>query len=137
MRPANGIEMFGWLTRKQRWRAASLLVALYALCLATPTAVVALGLNAIPAHCLTDDHDAGVVHSHHGSAHHHSGGTADHGDHEGKCCGLFGITAIAPEAATFSMPPAPATQQQALIAASLSGRGSERIDRPPRSHLSL
>ncbi len=85
--------VFGSLTRKRRWRAAALLAVLYALCLATPTAVMAASLAvspaAIPALCLTDDHhEAGIRHVHDdGAAHHHSGGKADDGDHASKCCG--------------------------------------------------
>lgn len=126
--------MFGWLTRKRRWRVASLLVALYALCLVTPTAVMAAGKGAIPAHCLTDDHHAaGAIHAHQdGSSHHHSGSKEDDGDHDGKCCGLFSVSAIAPELGIIVTPRGPAAQQPSLTVDDLTGRGSDRIDRPPR-----
>ncbi|HZQ14129.1 MAG TPA: hypothetical protein VFB31_15090 [Pseudolabrys sp.] len=131
--------MLSWLSRKWRWRAASLLVALYAFCLATPTAVLAFSPGAIPAHCLTDDHqDVGVMHVHEdGSAHHHSGGKSDDGDYASKCCGLFSVSAIAPDLAILPALYRPASRQPALAADSRTGRGSERIDRPPRSPQSL
>lgn len=133
------VRMLGWLTRKRRWRVASLLVALYALCLVTPTAVMAVGQGAIPAHCLTDDHHiAGAVHMHQdGSTHHHSGSKQDDGDHAGKCCGLFSVSAIAPDLDIVVAPREPAPQQPSLTANDLTGRGSDRIDRPPRSRPSL
>ena len=131
--------MLRWVTSKRHWRATALLAVLYALCLATPTAVMAIGQGAIPVHCLTDDHQgAGVMHVHQdGSAHHHSGGKGDDGDHASKCCGLFSVSAIAPDVAILLVPHQPATRRPALAADSRSGRGSDRIDRPPRSPLSL
>lgn len=125
----------GWLTKRRRWRAAALLAVLYALCLATPTAVMAFSPAAIPAHCLTDDHqDAGVMHVHQdGSAHHHSDGKNDDGDHASKCCGLFSVSAIAPDIAILPAPHRFASRQPVLVADSRTGRGSDRIDRPPRS----
>ena len=131
--------MMSWLTSKWRWRAATLLVVLYAFCLATPTAVMAFGQGGIPAHCLTDDNqDAGPVHVHQdGSAHHHSDGKGDDGDHANKCCGLFSVSAIAPDLAILPAPNRPASRQPVLAADSRTGRGSDRIDRPPRSPQSL
>jgi hypothetical protein len=131
--------MFVRLSSKRRLRLASLLVALYALCLVTPTAVMALSPAAIPAHCLTDDHqDAVTMHVHHdGSAHHHSDGKDDDGDHANKCCGLFSVSAIAPDHAILPAPNRPASRQPVLAADSRTGRGSDRIDRPPRSPQSL
>jgi hypothetical protein len=127
------------LTGKWRWRAAIAFVALYALCLATPTAVLALSSQAVPAHCLSDDeYGIGAMHVHQdGSSHHHSNtGSADH-DQSGKCCGLFGSIAIAPMVDLVVAQYAPVTPPAASPAKSLSGRGSDRIDRPPRSNLSL
>lgn len=130
--------MFSRLTRKQRWRVASLLVALYTLCLAAPTTVLALGQGPFPAHCLTGDHDSLVAHVHDaGTIDHRSGGKADDGHHEGKCCGLFGVTAIASEVGAIVTPLTPASRQSSIAVANLTGRNSDRIDRPPRSPLSL
>src|SRR5581483_3898343 len=111
------------LAIKWRWRAASLLVVLYALCLATPTAVMAFGQGGIPAHCLTDaDQNAGLVHVHQdGSPHHHSGGKDNDGDHASKCCGLFSVSAITPDVAILPALHLPAMRQPALAADSWSG----------------
>jgi hypothetical protein len=131
--------MFGRSSGRWRWRVAGVLVALYALCLVTPTAVMALGQGTIPAHCLTDDHlTAEAVHVHHdGTNHHHSGGKTGEGDHDNKCCGLFSVSAIAPDATIIAAPRALAAPQPSAVVDDLTGRASDRIDRPPRSRLSL
>jgi hypothetical protein len=132
--------MFGWLTGRWRWRTASLLVALYAFCLAAPTVVLAFSDASVPAHCLTDEnHLLGSSHVHDdGTSHQHSGGSggADH-DQPVKCCGLFGVTGIAPSIGFVAGRLPPASHLAPLFAQSLSGRGADRIDRPPRSLLSL
>ena len=129
--------MLARLTRKWRWRAASLLVVAYALCLAAPTAVLALSGAPAAAHCLTDDHH-GLAASHvheHGAPHHHDGNGGD--DPPGKCCGLFCLNALSPDTLFIVSPPA---HWAAVIVArpqAMSGRGTDRIDRPPRSLPSL
>jgi hypothetical protein len=127
------------LTRKWRWRAAIVFVALYALCLATPAIVLAFGTTDLPTHCLTDDeHGIGTIHVHDdGSSHHHSNTGSTGHNQSGKCCGLFGSIAIAPTIDFIVVQLAPIVQLAASPAKSLSGRGSDRIDRPPRSALSL
>ncbi len=122
-----------------RWRVAGLTVALYTLCLLTPTAVMAFGQATIPAHCLSDDRvGIAAAHVHHdGTAHHHSSGKTDDGDRDGKCCGLFGVSAIAPAEGPVVAPLDPASQPPPLAVNGLNGRGSDRIDRPPRPSLSL
>ena len=133
------VGMLHVLTRKWRWRAAVAFVALYALCLAAPTAVLAFSTQTLPAHCLNDDeYGIGAIHVHEdGSSHHHSNtGGVDH-DQSGKCCGLFGSIAITPVVDFIVEQHAPVSQFAASNAKSLSGRGSDRIDRPPRSNLSL
>jgi len=140
------------LERGTRWRAALALAGLYACCILVPS--VALALTSAAAHCLTDTHGAahvhpaianthvhadGVAHKHHDrAAHTHAdegapNGHADSGGktHDGNCCGLFCITALAHEApAALSAPPAVSRALPAL-ADFLSGRGSDRINRPP------
>ena len=123
-----GIASKGW-----RRKAGALIVVLYALCLLAPVTAVAATDSSVPVHCLEEhDHAAGEA------ALHHSDGTSQHApaDHDhgqdDKCCGLFGVTALAPDfqvvsvrltqSSTFTMP----------HAASLFGSRSERIDRPPR-----
>jgi len=131
--------MFGWLTRKWRWRAARLLVVLYALYLVAPAAAFTFGHSSLPAHCLTGDLDGvGTIHlDQHRSKHHHSGGSDDHDGQVGKCCGLFGLSAIAPAVDFIIAHQLPVSPSPSLIARILTGRGSDRIDRPPKSRLAL
>jgi len=132
------VGMLCWLTSQWRWRVASLLVVLYALCLVSPTAVLAFSQASVPAHCFTgDEYGIGTVHVHEdGLSHHHSGTDVDHGQ-PGKCCGLFSVSAIAPAIDFVVRQHPPVLQRPSLVAQSLSGRGADRIDRPPRSLLSL
>ena len=133
--------MFGWLTSQWRGRAASLLVALYALCLVTPTAALAFSASPAAAHCLTDDsnHGVGSKHVHADeTSHRHSNTGDDEKGQTGNCCGLFCLSVIAPPVVDLvarQLPPA--THLPSLFMESLSGRGSDRIDRPPRSLLPL
>jgi hypothetical protein len=131
--------MLRLLTSKWRWRAASVLVAVYAFCLLAPAAAMTVSSGPAAAHCLNDDHHglAKVQVQHDGSSHSHSIPEADDHGQSGQCCGLFCLSAVAPAfeqgiAASFAAPDVAAT-----VAASLSGLGFDRIDRPPRSYLSL
>jgi hypothetical protein len=130
--------MLGLLARKWRWRAASILVVLYALCLAAPTAVLAFSDASGSAPCLSDDnHGLGTIHVHQdGSSHHQNNGDDDHGQ-SGKCCGLFSVSAIAPALDFVATQHPSVSRLPVLLAKSLHGRASDRIDRPPRSNLSL
>jgi len=130
--------MLGWLTSQWRWRVASLLVVLYALCLAAPTAVLAFNQASVPAHCFTDDqHGIGAIHVHEDGSSHRQSGTGDDQGQPGKCCGLFSVSAIAPAIDFVAGQNPPVSHRPSLLAQSLSGRGTDRIDRPPRSPLSL
>jgi hypothetical protein len=132
--------MFGWLTRKWRWRAARLLAVLYALCLVAPAAAFTLGHPILPAQCLTGDLDGvGMIHlDQHGSRHHHhSDGSGDHDGQASKCCGLFGLNGIAPAIDFVVGRQPPVSHDPSLIANYLLGQDSDRIDRPPKSQLAL
>jgi len=123
-----------------------LLVALYALCLVTPTAVIA-AFDAASAHCITDKNHGQADHpaSHEmGQDHHGNDGSnhpSDSGDGEkgqaGKCCGVFCVSAISPAGEGWDWRHPPAAHVASLFVASLSGQDSDRIDRPPRFLLSL
>lgn len=131
--------MLGFSTRKWRYRAASLLVVLYALCLVAPTAVLAFDADSTPAHCLTEGaQTAGSSHVHSGQNRSDTGGTGDM-DHDqaSKCCGLFSVSGtLTPfDAATIRLPLM--SHIEPLFLADLSGQDSDRIDRPPRSLPSL
>lgn len=129
--------MLALLTRKWRWRAACLLVAAYSLCLIMPTAALALGDAPGPAHCLTDDHHGlTAVHVHaDGSSDHHKSNGGD--EPPGKCCGLFCLSALSPDVVLVGQPHVHAVAAVVPLPVRMAGRGSDRIDRPPRSLLSL
>lgn len=126
------------LSDRQWQRAASLLVVLYTLCVIGPAAAIAFGDSETAAHCLTDDHlEAAKIHVHQdGSSHQHSIPDDDHGQ-PGKCCGLFAPSAIALAIDLVAEPHSHSVHLTSHFARALSGRGSDRIDRPPRSLLSL
>ena len=138
------------LTKTLRVKAAIVLAALYTLCILAPTVAFALSENPAMAHCLTEGHvgvhDHGANPEYGGKLHVHADGTA-HQHHDdgappqpsrddGKaaiaaCCGLFSVVAIPGE-------PIPSFGLHSLAAVVLSvlteapsGRGPERINRPP------
>jgi hypothetical protein len=146
--------MLSALTRTFRVKAAIMLAALYALCVLAPAAAFAFSNNPAAAHCLTEGH-VGVhnqaqhnqaQHNHADQVHVHADGTAhQHHDHgtapqpsndDGKspmatCCGLFSVVAIPGG-------PVPSLEFYSLASVvlpppgeALSGRGPERINRPP------
>lgn len=134
--------MLALLTSKWRSRAATLLVALYAFCVVAPVAAFAMSEGSTAAHCLTDDHHAmGAMSDSHdhpaGASHQHPGPAGDDHGQAGKCCGLFGVTAIAPAFDVVVTQVAQASDVAMRPAESLFGRNSSRIDRPPRFLLSL
>src|SRR5689334_10441710 len=128
-------RMLAWVSTKWRVRAAGIMVALYAMCLGIPTVVMAVSQGGIPEHCLADEPQvAGILHVHQdGSTHHHSGGKHDEGDHSEKCCGLFSASAIAPDVVVLPVPRHLDYHHVTPLADDPAGRGSDRIDRPPRS----
>lgn len=131
--------MLASLPGKWRLHAAGFLVAVYSLCLGTPTVVMALAQGSIPAHCLTDEQQGAVpVHVHQdGTSHHHSNDKTGHGDHSIKCCGLFAVSAITPDITVLAAPVRVASHLPELPVESCTGQCPDRIDRPPRSLLSL
>lgn len=133
------------LSRGFRFRAASVLVVLYAMCLLAPAAAFAFGDTVKAAHCLTvenhglgshaDSHNAHVQHD--AIAHQHS----DNGDEQrgptGKCCGLFCLSALAP-ATDLPLAQAPLPALVPLLTADgILGHGPDRLYRPPDTLLSL
>ena len=129
--------MSAWFTSGWRKGAATLLVALYALCVAMQTAALAASDGPLAAHCLSNGHNDTVAHLGDAGGHQHSlPGDADQGT-LAKCCGLFGASAIAPSFDPVAMPMAHTTDVAMPPSANLFGRSSDRIDRPPRFLLSL
>lgn len=114
------------------------MIALYALCIMLPTAAVAAAHFPVSEHCLGEhQHSASgaAAHDHAGAPHQDPAGH-DHGQSE-KCCGLFGVTALAPEFQAIAIEGTPGSDLVVPRAASLLGSRVDRIDRPPRDLLSL
>jgi hypothetical protein len=125
--------------RKTWRRTASLVVAaFYLLALAAPAVAVTLSVDPSRAHCLDEIQ---FLTSHHHSAdhadHHHSPPADPPRDQNQNCCGLFGVTAIAPSFHITVVPMVVAASVTFTPSEDLFGRGLDRIDRPPRPLLSL
>lgn len=127
------------LSRISRRRAAHLVIALYALCVIAPAASLAFSDAASAAHCLAGDHH-GVVKAHvhsDGASHEHSDTAKNNGGEPADCCGLFCVPAVAPLFATAIAAPILTSKVSVTAGNSLLGRGPDRIDRPPKSLVSL
>ncbi|MCK9914094.1 hypothetical protein MXD81_33570 [Microbacteriaceae bacterium K1510] len=126
------------------------MAVVFALCLLSPVAAFAFGTA--PAHCLTLGEAPQVAsESHHHGTGDHAAMAHEHADHgsqatadgnnavvPAKCCGLFCVGGLTPPAFGVSDMRLIATTEVALpVTASLLGRTSDGIDRPPRSLLSL
>jgi hypothetical protein len=142
--------MLSVLTKTFRAKAATVVAALYALCILAPAVAFALSDNPAIAHCLTEGHvgvhDHGANHEHGGKLHVHADGSA-HQHHEdgaalqpshddGKaaiatCCGLFSVVAIPGEPVPSFGLDSLASVVLPVLGEALSGRGPERINRPP------
>jgi hypothetical protein len=154
--------MLSGLTKRFRVRAAMVIAALYALCILAPATAFAFSNNPAVSLCLTEGHvgvhnvgvhdsggmhDHGAAHDHGGTIHahadggahqHHDDGTSpQHSDDDkarvASCCGLFSVVAIAgepsPSLGLYSL----ASVVLPVVGDALSGRGPERINRPPIS----
>jgi hypothetical protein len=125
---------------RKSWRRKVGLVfaAFYLLAQATPVAAVSLSVDLSRSHCLDEiralaSHDHAADH-----VDHHHFPTADSPRDLGQnCCGLFGVTAIAPSFDVTVVPMVVAASVMFTPSEDLFGRGLDRIDRPPRSLLSL
>ncbi len=133
--------MLTWLTKRLRVRTAAIVAAVYALCVVAPPVALAFTDGAVAAHCLTGNHHAPAkAHVHaDGSVHNHSGGddTQDKsGDktakgQAGSCCGLFCFAAMPADVGDVIAQPIPVAAPLPALQAGLSGRGPDRINRPP------
>jgi hypothetical protein len=125
---------------RKSWRRKVGLVfaAFYLLAQATPVAAVSLSVDLSRSHCL--DEIRALASHHHAADHvdHHHFPPADPPRDLGQnCCGLFGVTAIAPSFDVTVVPMVVAASVTFTPSEDLFGRGLDRIDRPPRSLLSL
>src|SRR5215472_9004944 len=139
-------EMLSVLTKTFRARAATVLAALYALCVLAPAVAFALSDDPAIAHCLTEGHvgvhDHGAKHDHGGNLPVHADGTAHQhaapqpSGNDGKaaiatCCGLFSVVAIPGEPVPSLGLDSLASVVLPVLGEALTGRGPERINRPP------
>jgi hypothetical protein len=135
--------MLSRLTKTWRVRTALVLAVLYASCVIAPPLALAFTDGAVAAHCLTDEHPGMNMRHMHGSVHVHDEGgslgksTDDHKEKSDNCCGLFCITAGAVPLVPILVDPDHATALNVVFDSALGGRATDRIDRPPRSLLSL
>jgi hypothetical protein len=130
------------LAKTFRVKAAVVLVALYMLCILAPSAAFAFSANPGVAHCLTEGHVGGHDH---GTVHVHADGTTHQHEHDGAappsgddeksraagCCSLFSVVALPGEPGLSLGFYSPASIVLPVPADPLSGRGPERINRPP------
>ena len=134
--------MLSVLTKAFRVKAAVVLAALYMLCILAPAAAFAFSASPGVAHCLTEGH---VGMHDHGNVHVHADATAHHHDHDSaappsgddeksrvaSCCSLFSVVAISGEPGLSLGLDNPGSIVLPVLADALSGRGPERINRPP------
>jgi len=135
--------MLSVLTKTSRAKAAMIVAALYTLCILAPSAAFTFSANPGVAHCLTEGHVG--VHDHGGKVHVHADGVAHHHDDDGAappsgdneksrmatCCSLFSVVAISGELGVSLGLYSPTSIVLSVLADALSGRGPDRINRPP------
>lgn len=129
--------MLALLTIRWRKRAATLLVALYALCVVAPVAAFAASGGGTAPHCAASDYQ-GMANDHDTDAGRRQAVPGNE-DHAGlvKCCGVFAVSAIAPDVDVVALPMDRASDVAMPPAGNLLGRHAGRIDRPPRVLTSL
>src|SRR6516162_7808533 len=127
-------KMLSVFAKAIRVKGAIVLAALYTLCILAPSAAFAFSASPGVAHCLTEGH----VHIHaDGTAHHHDhdGAAPPSGDDEksrvASCCSLFSVVALPGEPGPSLGLYSPGSTVLPVLADALSGRGPERINRPP------
>ena len=137
---AVGIANYMLSLLQYRWRqkAASLLVVLYSVCVVIPAAALIFADGATAAHCLTDDHHRVTAHAHQdGADHEHPNTGKTDGEQSKSCCGLFCLSAMIQTTEVALVAPLYAAEIPAVVGNPIQGRDTERIDRPPRTLLSL
>ena len=112
-----------------------LLAVLYTLCVVAPAAALAATQQPVSADCLGEHSHATVEKADHADASQHKPTEHRHAQAE-KCCGLFGVTALAPGFQVVTMRPTQSSGLIAPLAESLFSNNGDRIDRPPRDFLS-
>lgn len=136
------------LTRALKWRAAGLLVVLYALCVLAPAAAFAFGDSARAAHCLIDDHHGlakvALQHDHVSKVHAHpDAGSHDHADaqhddaNSSNCCGLVCLSALPAASTDLISDRVSRKTLTSLLQEGVTGLGADLLYRPPISLSSL
>lgn len=131
--------MLGWLTKRLRRRAATLLVVLYAICVLAPSAAFALADAPRQAHCLTQaNHGLAKTHVYHdGARHEHPQKSDDDKSQLTNCCGLFCLTALTP-AIDLAIGQSPiGSTLVATLEDAIAHAAPGCLDRPPISLLSF
>src|SRR5262249_59776373 len=135
-----------------------IVAALYASCVIAPTAAMAFDNGDHAAHCFSDEqlglarahrtaaghahaegHDKADVHAD-GATHQHDGThppKSGNGNDPAACCGLFGLTAMAVDPQLDLGVPSRHSSILPVSLDKLTGRGPDRINRPPIALLSL
>jgi hypothetical protein len=148
--------MLSRMTKANKLRGALSMALFYAFCSVAPAAAFAFGDGAQAAHCLTDgdyhglrenrahEHSAAKAHAHaDGTSHDHvqtaDAGTADENGatSDGKCCGLFCVSALPAALAGGDLPDLPKAMSVAPVNRYGAGQPPVRLDRPPNTPLSL
>jgi len=137
--------MLATLRRGVRFRIAFAMATFAVFALVAPPMAVAFAPAERAAHCLThNDHAIGQQRADHAADHEHHPGDLDQakhshqGDkHPSQCCGLFCVTAIAPEIRQLTNPPLEGSQLSSLVVPSFHRGAPELLFRPPISPLSF
>ena len=131
------------LTKGIRFRVAMAMAAFAVFAFVAPPIAVAIAPTEHAIYCLThDDHAIGRVLHDHATGHHDPGDldrvkhSKDGGKQASHCCGLFCVTALAPEIRQESNPPILNPEQSSGIEPSFHSRSPELPFRPPIARLS-
>lgn len=127
----------GAFKRGTLFRVAIAMASVAVLSFVLPTVALAF-VSAESVHCLIElDSSAGRQHDDN-HAHHHSSGNVDHGNHahgdvghEPHCCGLFCVTALAPEIGQLECPPLFGSSILPIVSSGADSLMLERHFRPP------
>jgi hypothetical protein len=127
---------------------AIIFVALYTVCVVTPSNALAFPSGSAPSHCLSDD-DHGLPKAQVQAGTHipalgdnaitkHADNSMKGGGgklkcHAGACCGVSCFAAIASDPAATIVPPEQASLSFGALDERPEGLGSKRIGRPPKS----
>jgi len=127
--------MLAKLTTGLRFRCATILAMLAALCFVMPPAALAFGHGKNTAHCLAhaDMVDHGVAKD--SSVDHHADHSSPAGTRQKTCCGLFCLSALPAEIGEVVTGIGMGPALSPALAPHLRSQAPEQPDRPPISHL--